>query len=488
MSLSDAVPLSAAHPRRHLCILAAFGFFMLLTCVAHRGGVRLSFDSYYYVEYAKEFRRHVPDSFGQSWPFGWPLLGATGGLVGLSAYHTLLACAVLSVLVLLHLAAGLLPWADLGGTGGLLVLSAGVGTYSLAAMLAGVFSELPFAAVLLAMAFSLSRWPRPTALLSSALLALAALALRYAGGLAFVLLAVWLVADLRRLREAGKLPLALACAGGASLVAASLLWWNHTVTGGFSGGMPRGDVPFGTWPGIVSDLGWSLPAMCGGHVARMLLGFWSPLRLPLGWLLFALLFFLGLAAWRRAGSRESRALAALLLVYLTGLVMLRWRHQFDDLHNARMLFPVFIPLLVVAAGLPVLRRYLPAGCALMLALNTALCLRGASLEIAADVRPAVPLVAAVRWPASIMVNDAAFTLSALVDAPVNRLDVATLLSPQPPAWPTDYIVLAAPSVDRSGRTGPMDPEAVRLIASLLASGRYTALLRSPELVVLGRVI
>lgn len=479
-----AVPPTVS-PRHHLPVLVAFGFFLLLAGVAHRGGVRLSFDSYYYVEYAKEFRRHCPDSFGQSWPYGWPLLGSAGGLVGLGAYPSLLVCAALSVLGLLHLQAGLLPWKDLGGGGGLLVLGASVGTFSLAAMLAGVFSELPFATVLLALALCLSRWPQPAALVSSALLALAALALRYAGGLAFVLLAAWLAVDFRRLREAGKLPLAVACLGGAGLAAAGLLWWNHTVTGGFSG-PPRGDVPYWAWPGIASDLGWALPTMCGGHLLRMTLGFWSPFRLPLGWLLLGALILLGFVAWRRAGSRESRALAALLVVYLIGLVLLRCLHPFDDLHNARMLFPVFVPLLIIASGLPALRRWLPAGCAALLALNTALCLRGASLEIAADVRPAVPLVAAARWPAHIMINEAARTLSAYVDAPVRRLDPVALLSGSTRDGPTDYVVLAAPALDRSGRPGPMDLPTNRLVDELLANGRYTALHRTPALVVLGR--
>jgi hypothetical protein len=487
MSFSTAMPpLLADSLRRSWLSLAALGFFLLLAGVAHRGGVRLSFDSFYYVEYAKEFRRHLPESFGQSWPFGWPLLGATGGVVGLGAYSSLLVCGVFSVLVLLYLGAGLLPWQDLGRPAGLLLLIAGVSTFSLTTMLVGVLSELPFAAVLLAMVLSLSRWPRPSAIVSSALLALAALALRYAGGLAFVLLALWLIMDARRLRATGQLALAVACVAGASLVATSLLWWNYAMTGGFSGGLSRGEVASALWPAIASDLGWSLPTMGGGHPLRMLLGFWTPLRLPLGWLFLGGMLLLGFAAWRRTGSRESQALGALIVVYLAGLVILRCSRHFDDLDNARMLFPIFVPLLLVAARIPAWRRYLATGCVLMLVFNCVLCLRGASLEIAADVRPAIPFVAKTRWPAKIVVNDAAFALSAHVDAPVVRLADSNLLTPSSSTETIEYLVFAAVPMNREGFAGVMDPQIDRLVAELLASGRYNALRRTPALIVLGR--
>lgn len=483
MTTSTAhVDLTLPAPRGHGVWLALAGFG-LLALLAQRGGVRLSFDSYYYVEHAKEFRHHWPASFGDSWPYGWPLVGAAGGLVGAGAYPTLLVAALVSVGVLLHVCRRLLP-GTLGVGGGLLVLGAGAGSFSLTVLCVGVFSEVPFAAVLLTLTLCLSRWPQPGAILGSAGLAVLALTLRYAGGLALVLWAGWLVWEWRSLRSAGRLPLALASGLTAALVAAGLLLWNRAVTGSFSGDSQRGSVDPAAWPGIASDLGWALPTACGGHFLRDLLGFATAARLPLGLGLLALPLLLGLAACVGGKSREGRAVGVLIVIYLAGLVALRCLSQFDDLHSGRMIFPVFFPLLIAGAWLPRGRPWFLGGCGLLILLNTALCVRGASLEIGAGVRPAVPLVSSTRWPAAIMVSDEALTLSAHVAAPVRRLDPAQLAAA---GESVRFVVLAAAPADRQGRPGTMNPAWEALTERLLADGRHVARLRTPALIVLERL-
>ena len=149
-------PYQVSPAQRRGAAFLAFSLFTVFALVAQRGGVRLSFDSYYYMEYAKQFRLHPPESFGSAWPFGWPLLGSATGVLGLSAYQGLLICAWLSILGLIVMVAGVLAWDKLGLAAGVLVLGSGAGTFILTALVSGVLSEVPFALSLLAFALCLA--------------------------------------------------------------------------------------------------------------------------------------------------------------------------------------------------------------------------------------------------------------------------------------------------------------------------------------------
>jgi len=364
-------------------------------------------------------------------------------------------------------------------------LAAGNCTFLLTVLVSGVFSEVPFAAILLALVLSLSRWPARGAILASALLALGALMLRYAGALAFLLLVLWIWCERQELRTHRRLILALGAAVTAGLLAAALLLWNRQVTGYFSGDVSRTPVSLADWPRIAADLGWALPTAVGGILARDLLGFGTFVRLPVGWLMLALLLLAGVVSATDRNNRLNRALGALVLIYLVGMVALRCHGHFDDLHNGRMIFPVLVPLFLLTV-----RRSLPPGvwigfCTLTLSLNLALCLRGASLGIGADVRPALPHLAAAGPDDIILINEPARSLAALVDVPVRRLASPTLTrreerSSRPRAR---HIVIAAAPTDRAGTTAPLDADGQQEVARWLNRG-YREIFKSPTLVVL----
>lgn len=485
MIFKNAIPHAVVPVWRYLHVLAAFVLFLFLIGMAHRGGVRLSFDSYYYVEYAKEFRHRLPDCFGQSWPYGWPLLGAGGGLLGLGAYQALVATGAASVLTLLILAARFLAQQDASVLTTGLTLATGAGSFLLTVLVGGVFSEVPFAAVLLALVYSLTRWPHPAAIVASGTLALAALSLRYAGGLALPFLALWLWLDRPHLRSARRLPLAVGTLAATFALAGLLLLWNRAVTGHFSGGVPRAPVPPGEWIGIAADFGWALPTALGGFFARDLLGFGTVLRVPVGLLLLAAAGLAGaLSAWP-GRSRVDRALGGLIVLYLAGLVTLRCHSHFDALHNGRMIFPVLFPLLLVAGRLPLPRGVFVSACALTVALNAALCFRGASLALNADVRAAVPLLTGVSRPDRILVNEHARTLSAYVDGPIRLIGDPLLFASEAKlaASPAPFVVIAARPEGRTGRAAKLAENEQLEVTRLIDAG-YQAVLTTSSLVVL----
>lgn len=477
-------PTRSAYPPGML-VAGAFCLFVVLTLIAQRGGIRLSFDSYYYVEYAKEFRHRLPDRFGQSWPYGWPLVGASGGLLGLGAYPTLVAAGGASVLVLLLLSARLLMQLGAGALDVGLTLAAGAGSFLLTVLVCGVFSEVPFAAVLLALAYTLTRWPNPGAIVMSGGLALAALSLRYAGGLALLLPALWLWTERASLRSVHRLPLALGTLVATFGLAGLLLLWNRAVTGHFYGGGLLPKVPPAEWIGVAADLGWALPTAIGGFFLRDLLGFDTILRVPFGLLLLSAAGLGGGLAARPGRSRIDRALGCLILVYLVGLVTLRCRGQFDALHNGRMIFPVLFPLLLVGGRLLRPRWIFQTACVLAVALNAVLCFRGASLALNADVRAAVPLLAGVTRPDRILVNEHARSLSAHVEAPVRLLGDPFLFASEakPDATAAAYVVIASRPEGRTGLPAPLSA-ADRIEINRRLDAGYEAVLSTSSLVVL----
>lgn len=459
--------------------LAAFVVFCLLCLLAQRHGVRLSFDSYYYVEYAKEFRQHLPQSFGTAWPFGWPLLGSVAGVLGLSAYHGLLAWSVASVAGLFLLARPLVPWEQIGLVGGGLLLSA-MGTFAFTTVVAGVLSETSFAFVLLAFACCLGRWPEPRAIVFSAGLALAAFCLRYAGGLAFVMLFVWGLFQLGQLRATGRLPLALLAGATASAIAAGLLAWNIAATGGLVSNHPIVRPSPTHWLGIASDFGWSLPSLLGAHGLLQVLGFTSAARLSVGLALAAGMITVGWLGWRRARRPEIRALGFLVVGYTIGLIVLRCFNEFDDLYSARMFVPLLMPCFLLGGWLVPAPKVVVAACTGVLVLNVGLCSRGASQQVSADVRSAVSIVAAARSDELIAINDPAVTLSAQVTQAVVRAPGM----PDPRWSKVRYVVIAAVPLDREGQSSVFPATGSQLVAALLASGRFQTRLHDSQVIVL----
>lgn len=472
-------PLPAVLPSPRivgLVWLAAVGLAALAGALTHAGEVRVPFDSYYYIEFAKEFRTTTPRSFGLAWPFGWPLLGAAAGWVGLGAYPGLVVLAGAAWAGVVALCARHWPWTQTGAVAGALFLAALATTPATLQFIVSVFSEVPFALALLGFALSLARWPEPRAVGLSSGLALLALSLRYVGAVCFLLLAVQAL----RLHRAHRLPrgaaaglLAAFAAGGA------LLLWNRLATG-YWGGAPRGGgEPLAAWPGIAADFGWSLPTLLFGLRARDLLAFDTALGPLLGGGALAAVAAIAGRALRGQDERR-RALGATILAYAGAMIALRCIGKFDALHNARTGLPLLAPLLLLLA--PALPRraalILPAG---WLLLNLLFFARGPNLAASADVAPVLPSLRALGPDEFVSANDEARTLSAHLDQRVHRIESLALR----PALAYGAAVVLAAAPDGPG-AGVLPATWRGFAGELAASGRYRIAFDSPALVLLER--
>lgn len=477
----QTLTLLPEEPRARLSWILPVLSFAGAAWLSHAGRLRLSFDGYYYVELAKLFRHTLPESFGNAWPFGWPVLGAATGIFGVGAYQGLLACAAASWIGLLVLLARLWPWADTGRATGMLTLCALGTLFPVTVLVTGVFSEVPFAFAMLVFACGLAAWPRRSAIVLACAAALFAFTIRYAGALLLLLAGLWLLmnpvrgVDGRRPRLAW---IAVTCAAGIGL---ALLAWNKTATGYWSG-HPRGAAaPISQWPEIAADLGWSMPSLIGGLGLRDVLGYGTILRVPLGLLMLGCLFWLAARAFVTTGGLR-RALGAAIMVYAMGMVLLRWMGEFDALHNARTALPLAAPAVLLLAHLP--QRTWPTVAALIavLGMNLGLAWRGASLEVAADVRPALSWTGKLGADATVSVNDPARTLAAHLDCAVQRLPAPAGIDP---ARCGDVVVFAASPVNRQGLAGSLDP-LWRSVATRLREAGYAAVLDTPGMIVLVR--
>lgn len=481
MMTPQAPTLRSEQPHAWLNWILPVAAFAGAAWLSHAGRLRLSFDGYYYVELAKLFRHTPPESFGNAWPFGWPLMGAAIGIFGASAYQGLLVCAVASWVGLLVLMARLWPWADTGRPAGMLALCALGTLYPVSALVIGVFSEVPFALAMLVFACGLAAWPRPSAILLACVAALFAFVIRYAGALLLLLAGMWLLMPPERGLK-GRQPrlawIAVALVAGISL---ALLAWNKSATGHWSGYPRGGAAPMAQWPEIAADLGWSMPSLLGGLGLRDVLGFGTKLRVPLGLFMLGCLLWLAAKAFVSAGGLR-RVLGATILVYAAGMVLLRWAGEFDALHSARTALPLAAPAALLLAHL--LPKGWPTIAALvaLLGLNLGLASRGASLEVAADVRPALPWTRNLRTGAIVSVNDPARTLAAHLDCAVQRLPAPAGVDP---ARCGDVVVLAPSPVNREGLAGALDPR-WNLAANGLRERGYTMVLETPSLLVLVR--
>lgn len=478
MTTNTVLPISSA--RRYAAAGIAFAAFVVCSAIAWRHGTRLGLDDYFYVEYAKEFRTHLPPSFGSAWPYGWPLLGSLAGLAGLSAYHGLVAWSVLAVAGLTLLGARSLPWERTGFTVGTLALAVAASVFIFSVLTSTVMSEVPFAFTLFAFAYSLGRWPEPGAIAQSAFWALAAFTIRYAGALALLTLGLWFLLHLRQLYAAKRLPVAVVSVGLAAVISGGLVLWNIKATG-MASGLARGSsAAIYEWPRIAADLGWCLPAGLGGLGLRNALGFDSGAHTLLGLLLLAVLLALPVVAWWRADSQPTKALGCVLTCYGLGLIALRCNSEFDSLFVERTLVPFLFPLVVLAASYLPVRPLLGPAAVLLGGLSLALDVRGFSLGTGADPRAAVPIVQQAKPGDIILVNDPAHSLTMLIDAPVGWADLR-----DPARYPRSrFIVLAGKPVDRAGNPGPLSKVWAGVASTLLADPRYVARLQTPSLVVI----
>lgn len=452
-----------------------------LTVLTFRHGPLLTFDGYYYCEFAKQFAVTWPDRFGNHWPVGYPLMGALLARAGVPAYLALVAISVVALGAVLYLASCML---GLGG-GRWLTLAAIASAPAIATQLGGVLTELPFAVAWLGLAFSLARWPARGAIWAAAGCAVGALGMRYAGLIALPVLAAWALVQWRALGRAGRRKDVLAAGLAAGLIVAGLLALNFVQTG-YASGAGRGDAPGpAALPALLADFGWSLPSVMAAGGAREILGGASGLEALPGAALF-----LGLAglcgwSWWRPHSEFSRPLALATLGYATGMAVLRTMGEFDALHNARTFVPILAPtLLLVQETLADRASWHGALCGLAIAAGLTAAARGISRQIGGDVRAAVHAVRErIDVGDQIAVNDHAFAVSAYFRQPAVR----ALLD----HWrqnPTErFVVVAGAPADRRGGGAVCPPEWTAFCAELVAQARYRYLVRAPHLIALERV-
>lgn len=467
--------------RRYRAVLIAWLVAVGLAALLYRQGRLLTFDGYYYCEFAKLYTTSWPQAFGNHWPCGYPLLGGLLGRLGLPAYEALCLISLLALAVLVSLGNRFAQ--DLRY--GTLVLSCLAAAPVVGVQLFGNLAELPFAAALLGLAAALAVGRPPAAWWSAAACALLALSLRYAGVIAYAALWIWLVLHARRLREGGRLGSAVIAAVCSTLMAASLLLWNLRATGHLSGASRDAAENFGlaAWPSHVADLGWApfSALMLGGLRDRVggngSIGQW------MGGLSSLTLAALCLWAWAKPRFSWVRALAFVAFVYGAGMTVLRSVGSFDPLYNGRMLLPALFPLGIVACAQFSERwpRLVAGACILVLAAGVASTARGLSREIAGDVRGAVPVLRGqLRAGDCVQINDHAFSVAAYLPQRTIRT--------WPDAWREEeaqrFLVIAAEAVDRHGTPGHLSPAWQALAAKLLARGTHRRLFDSASLLVL----
>lgn len=453
-----------------------------LALLAFRQGPLLTFDGYHYVEFTKSFATAWPDRFGNHWPFGFPLLGSLLVRLGVPSYPALLILSSLALAGWLLFTGLILP-PQLRWRGFLLVAFGSAPI--VAAQLAGVLTELPFATALLGLIFSFAYWPSRRALWASAGCAVLALGIRYVGLIALVAFSCWGLVQWRTLRQAGRLGTALLAWASAAGVSLGLLALN-VVKSGYASGAERGH-PAGLrdFPAQFSDFGWSLPSALVAGGIRDRIGAETAPGLALG--AFFSIFILAWCAegWLRPRSIFSRPLALVGGGYATGMMVLHCIGDFDALHNGRTFLPVLAPLgLLLCERLAVAGRWLFCGGALIVASGTIAAGRGISRQINADVHDALPPLRRTLAPGdAIAINDNAFTVAAYFSQPVIRASSELWA-----AHPNErFLVAAGAPLTRDGRGGVCPPEWAALAAELNRSGRYRYLLQTSNLLVLERI-
>lgn len=461
--------------------LFALGLSVGLALFAYRSGRLLTFDGYYYCEFAKQFTAEWPDRFGNHWPFGYMVLGSLLGRIGLPAFEALCVVSFVALSALLALSFKVAAPRRLSDH---LLLVALACAPIVGIQLLGNLTELPFAALLLGLIVSFAFWPCRTALWCSAALVVSALCIRYAGILTLSLFAGWIVVMHRPLRNARALPTAIFAFFSAATMTLLLLGINILKAGHASGAERGPPLGFSTLATQLSDLGWSAPGalLAGGLRDRC-----RPNTLfgaMLGGLLFLTMVLLCIRAWLKPQTRFSRPLAWTALGYLFGMGALRCIGNFDALFVARAFLPVLFPLGLLFREQTEKKPAVLVGCsAIVLLGGITATVRGVSREIGGDVYPAVaPLKARLRPEDRIAINDHAFSVAAYVrQTTVRAVPEASGFHPA-----ARFLVLSGEPLDRSGKSAAISSGWQSVVSTLLQQGSYQALINSSTLVVIER--
>lgn len=448
-----------------------------LALATYRNGPLLTFDAYYYCEFAKQFAETWPDRFGNHWPFGYPLAGALLVRAGLPAFEALVLISSFSLFALGALATEILREHPLRRLVPVALVSAPI----VSVQHLGALTELPFAACLLGLGFSLAHWQRRGAIWAAGGCAVAALATRYAGVIAFAALACWLVWSWQQLRHTGRLRTAITAFTVASTVGAGLLLSNFLRSGHLSGASREGAPGLSALPRELVDFGWSIPSALLSGGLRDRIGMDTALGLVIGSVCCAVLGVVSAASWLRPRSAYSRPLALIAFGYSTGMAVLHCVGSFDPLYNARTFLPALVPFgLLIAEWLAGQRRVLIALCLLLGAAGVANAIRGISREIGGDVRAALPhLRPRLHAGDTIAINNEAFAVSAYLRPQTTRVWADTWREDHP----SRFTVIAAKPTSRAGggvvstawRDRAMEAE---------RKGTHRLLLETPELLVL----
>jgi hypothetical protein len=448
--------------RLNPAVIAVAGVILicLLSLTWTRGDRVLGNDSFGYLERVKQFRESLPTHFGDWWPFGYPLVGAAISRLGLSAYASLIAVAILSYGAIIACFWGALPKEQRGFTA-LLVLAAACCAPVCPLLLATILSEPLFSAVLFGLAISLSRWPSSRAIIVSVIMALGAFGVRYAGAFALGLVLLWALLRREDLKRANnrRLFLITYCAG--VFVAAILCYLNYRYFGRVAGPQPIGQEEFSSWPRHLAEFCWgSVSALVSSGILRALGGISNPVCVGAGLAGAGIVAAYLFRVWKKQISVTTAAMVLLIVSYSLAVVSLRAFTPFDNLSSARTFLPVLFPIayLVAVDCSPRFTWAVRAIASLFLAIGVALALRGMSPDIKPDTAEAKSALEAVLKPGhSVAVNGNARSLAAYFDNGFKPLvaegkDGLTVFWDAPERWDpqgADFTVIARTSENRN---------------------------------------
>lgn len=456
-----------------ICLLLGLVFYCGLRVLGH--------DGFFYVEYTKEFTVSLPDRLGSHWPYGFPVLGSLLVRVGLPAYWALSCLSVLALFGLMLVADAMMRASEIScprRAAALLALAAVPGVYQQGW---NCMSELFFAFLVFLFIWCLARERIVAGVAGACATATAAVAVRYAGGFLWLVFAVWVLLNLRRLYERKKLvPVLFAGVLGAAATA-GLLYLNYRKTG-FLSGAAR---PPGGWTlRHFFDFGLSLPGLFSAGAVGLLQRH-EFLAAAAGTISMAALTTIGVSALRRPRSRFSRPAALVLLGYPAAMVIFRCLRHFDNLDAGRFFLPVLFPAAVLLWEVFPKRRtaLLSAGAAVVFLFGAAWAVRGVDLRVYGRVTKAAGILARTAdASAVVVVNDRALSLAAYVN---NRVRWAR--SPaEVDVLSADYVVVAAEPLDRVGVHAGFAPEWAAFVERVLRSGRFIVVFRDEHAVVLQR--
>jgi hypothetical protein len=463
---------------RATCVLLAA---MIATGMIWTRGQRiLGNDSFYYLEFAKQFREHFPTRFGDWWPFGFPLAGAfLSRLTGISAHSSLNVVSALAFASIIYGFLLLLPRTIRTKPSTFLFIGALACAPVCALLLLETLSEPLFAAAIFCLAFSLAFWPKPSAIISSVALSLLAFCIRYAGIFTFAIVPCFVLLNFRQLIAAKKLLLVAAAYVLGFTGALALMYTNYRYFGHVTGPQAVGKESLTTWPIHLADFGWApLGAFISGSLLTKVGGIKTFTALIVGWSSAALMLGLCFVAWRRPFSRFSQPMSLVAAAYLISIVTLRATTPFDAVSNPRTFLPILFPLAFLVFRKEWKPFLMPLIC-LSLVTSLLLASRGISKETYGETSGAAATLKQVVAPEStIAVNGAAASLAAYFPnhfwpATVTEDGRAPIWGPTPRWSPEghDFIVIAATRSGRQGKETSFQGNWLHLIATAVNNGK-----------------